>query len=150
MNLADAIRQAAHTTGVPLPSEAPAAEITVVDNPNWTPEAAEAAQPEGQAHEVRVPDQPSPAVAGGSVVRLELFLSPEQLSGLFRAVVGVQHTVMTLREAANYLRVPAGALEQMAQEGNVPAFLIDGKWRFQRAGLDEWLSLRSHQKEAEA
>jgi excisionase family DNA binding protein len=97
-----------------------------------------------------VPAQPSPAVAGGSVVRLELFLSPEQLSGLFRAVVGVQHTVMTLREAANYLRVPAGSLEQMAQDGQVPAFLIDGKWRFQRSGLDEWLSMRSHKKEAEA
>jgi excisionase family DNA binding protein len=148
MNLADAIRQAAHTTGVPLPTDAQAADITVVDNPNWTPETAE--QSAGATSEVRVPDQPLPAIAGGSVVRLELFLSPEQLSGLFRAIVGVQHTVMTLREAANYLRVPAGSLDQMAQEGNVPAFMIDGKWRFQRAGLDEWLAMRSHQKEAEA
>ena len=148
MNLADAIRQAAHSTGSPLPSDAQPAEITVVENPNWTPEAGDEAK--GIFNEVRAPDQPAPAVAGGSVVRLELFLTPEQLSGLFRAIVGVQHTVMTLREAATYLRVPAGSLEQMAQEGHVPAFLIDGRWRFQRAGLDEWLSMRSHQKEAEA
>jgi excisionase family DNA binding protein len=148
MNLADAIRQAATSTGIPLPAETQAAEITVVENPNWAPEAEQ--QPAGPSVEARVPDQPSPAIAGGSVVRLELFLSPEQLTGLFRAIVGVQHTVMTLREAATYLRVPAGSLEQMAQEGQVPAFLIDGKWRFQRSGLDEWLSMRSHQKEAEA
>ena len=94
-----------------------------------------------------MPEPPSQAV-NGSVVRLELFLSPEQLSGLFRAVVAAQHTVMTLREAANYVRVTPNILERMAQEGKVPAMLIDGKWRFPRTGIDEWLSMQTHQKEA--
>ena len=100
--------------------------------------------------EARMPDPPSPAVANGGVVRLELFLSPEQLSGLFRAVVANQHTVMTLREAAKYLRIAPNHLAQMAQEGKIPALMIDGKWRFARSGVDEWLCLQGQVREMEA
>ncbi len=150
MNLADAIRQAAQTNGNPLPSEQRAPKIEVIENPAYQAQDTKMESNMETAHESRLPDAPSPAVAHGGIVRLELFLSPEQLSGLFRAVVANQHTVMTLREAAQYLRMPAGVLEQMASENKVPALLIDGKWRFARTAVDEWLNLQGHQREMEA
>ena len=151
MNLADAIRQAAQSNGNPLPSEQRAPKIEVIDNPAYsTPTPATESTMEHAHEESRLPDPPSPAVLGGGVVRLELFLSPEQLSGLFRAVVANQHTVMTLREAAQYLRIAPSQLEQMANDGKVPALLIDGKWRFARTAVDEWLNLQGKQREMEA
>ena len=102
------------------------------------------------SEQVSVPQAPTVPGTPGSVVRLELFLTPEQLSGLFRAVVANQHSVMTLREAASYLRVSASRLEEMAQEGDIPAFLIDGKWRFPRNSVDEWLTMQPFRKEMEA
>ena len=151
MNLADAIRQAAQSNGNPLPSEQRAPKIEVIDNPAYsTPTPATESNMEHAHEESRLPDPPSPAVLGGGVVRLELFLSPEQLSGLFRAVVANQHTVMTLREAAQYLRIAPSQLEQMANDGKVPALLIDGKWRFARHAVVEWLNLQGKQREMEA
>jgi excisionase family DNA binding protein len=102
------------------------------------------------ADPVELPQAPPAPVVAGNVVRLELFLSPEQLNSVFRAVVATQHSVMTLREAAAYLRVSPGTLETMAQEGQIPAFLIDGRWRFARNSVDEWLNMQSLHKEMEA
>jgi excisionase family DNA binding protein len=102
------------------------------------------------AEPVSVPITPSIPATAGNVVRLELFLTPEQLNGLFRAVCANQHTVMTLREASSYLRVNPSRLEEMAQESEIPAFLIDGKWRFPRNSVDEWLNMQSFRKEMEA
>jgi excisionase family DNA binding protein len=92
---------------------------------------------------VRLPEQPSAQAQSGTAVRLELFLSPEQLNSLFRAFVSTQHTMMTLREAASYLRINQGALEHLAHEGEIPALLIDGRWRFPKANLDEWLTMQA-------
>ena len=91
---------------------------------------------------VAVPEHPLGS-AGGNAVRFEIFLSPEQLSCLFRALVATQHSMMTLREAANYLRIPAGTLEQYATEGRIPALQIEGRWRFPKSGVDEWVMLQS-------
>lgn len=154
MNLADAIRQAAQSTGTnfvpaeaPRPIDLPNPEITLIDNtqPEPAPEHFDAVT----HRPVRVPEPPAPPVAGGSVVRLELFLAPEQLNSLFRSVVATQHSVMTLREAATFLRIAPHLLEDMAEKREIPAFQIDGKWRFPRAGVDEWLTLRSAQKDLE-
>lgn len=79
----------------------------------------------------------------GNAVRLELFLTPEQMNLMLRAVMASHHSVMTLREAAAYLRLPAGSLERMAQDHEVPAFVIDGRWRFPKPALDEWLAIRA-------
>ena len=149
MNLADAIRQAAQTNGSPVPAEMPVPVIEVIENPAPRPNLPTESTME-QHTESRLPDPPSNAVSHGGVVRLELFLSPEQLSGLFRAVVANQHTVMTLREAAQYLRMSPSALELMASEGQVPALLIDGKWRFSRNAVDEWLNLQGQERQREA
>lgn len=137
MNFADALRQAKQQTGekvLPEPYSVPEAGALTVEPATIVDSSPEV------AHEPQAP--------AGNVVRLELFLTPEQISSLFRAVVASQHSVMTLREAANHLRVPHQALEELAKSGEVPAFVVDGRWRFPRAGLDEWLGMQTSKKEA--
>lgn len=97
---------------------------------------------------VELPEAPMEASGTGNAVRFEIFLSPEQLSCLFRALVATQHSMMTMREAASYLRITAGTLEQLAQEGKIPALQIEGRWRFPKSGIDEWVMLQSF-REAE-
>lgn len=139
MNLADAIRQASSL-----------GDASTSSNAHVTPMYQEpAVAPKnlnfGLADPDPMPDHHSdvPTLAGtfGSTVRLELTLSPEQLSGLFRAILANQHSVMTLKEASQYLRVSATVLEALAESQEVPAFRIDGRWRFSHTALDEWLTL---------
>ena len=47
--------------------------------------------------------------------------------------------VLTLAEAAAYLRVTEQALSVMADSTVVPARKIDGEWRFLRTALRDWL-----------
>ena len=130
MNLADAIRQAAQSSGTTL-----------------GPQTPQVAEPTGQIQQeislVALPVNANPDSASVSnVVRLELVLNPEQLSSLLRAIVNGQHSVLTLREAAAYLRLPSNLVDQMASEGKLPGLSIDGKWRFTYSALDEWLNSR--------
>lgn len=90
---------------------------------------------------VPMPDHSS--FGGGNAVRFEIFLSPDQLSCLFRALVSTQHSMLTLREAAHYLRIPSSTLEVLAAESKLPALHIDGRWRFPKSGIDEWIMLQS-------
>lgn len=169
MNLADVIRQAAKNQGDRVlstdytpptfeqPSETTSETETAMksnetNQPAWEePEAMQTPASAVPAAEIffgsaesstSVPEPPANGLNNGSVVRLELFLNPEQLSSLFRALVATQHGMMTLREAANYLRVSTGVVEQMAQEGTLPGLLLEGRWRFPKTSLDEWLSLQ--------
>jgi excisionase family DNA binding protein len=148
MNLADAIRQAAQRTGTDPFVAAMRPEVSIVDNPAYEASARQEF------------DTPALSLSHGddahdkshhhaNVVRLELLLSPDQLRNLFGAIVSTQHGVMTLREAAAFLRTSTAALEAMAHDNKIPAFLIDGKWRFSRAAIDEWLQLQATAKETE-
>jgi hypothetical protein len=47
--------------------------------------------------------------------------------------------ILTLAEAASFLRVPEKGLEADAVAGRVPARLVAGEWRFSRDALLEWL-----------
>jgi excisionase family DNA binding protein len=47
--------------------------------------------------------------------------------------------VLTLAEAAKFLRVKKTVLQKLAQQGRVPPRKVGNAWRFSRAGLDEWL-----------
>ena len=86
--------------------------------------------------------------ANTTVIRLEMFLTAEQISSLFRSVATSQHSVLTLREAANHLRISTHSLEELAVSAEIPAFFVDGKWKFPKAGLDEWIALQVARKEA--
>lgn len=173
MNLADALRKAAmraeHVTVTPqftvLPSEAHqfvekpeiAAAVDAIPTPPADASPLEEFAPKkairkkggtvvagGPVEEVEEPQAPAtPSPTNTTMVRVELFLGPEQLHLLLSAMTHSQRSVLTLREAAAYLRVTPAKLEQLASDRKVPAFLLDGKWRFSKSGLDEWLALQS-------
>lgn len=131
MNLADAIRAAAQGGGVPLVSEVPTA---------FQPKGESVAQgPEAYVSQSAPPEAPSPAVIGGNVVRIELFMSAEQTTNMLRAIMIGQHTILTLAEAAHYLRIRPQTLSRLAEEGEIQGVEIDGKWRFPKNHLDEWI-----------
>jgi excisionase family DNA binding protein len=146
MNFADAIRkvsvdpQTSQALGLesPVRPSGPVAPASVS-----VPAPAESVTTDG--HDV--PSAPNPAVHSGNVVRLELFLSAEQMGGLFRAIMAGQHTVMTAREAASYLRLSKERLMKLAEEGEIPGVVIDGRWRFPKPNLDDWLTMHSHVSE---
>ncbi|MBX3097485.1 MAG: helix-turn-helix domain-containing protein [Fimbriimonadaceae bacterium] len=139
MNLADAIRAASHGES-PLHAVHPVPSILSA-NPDQ--EVQPMHTPENH------PEPTHPAVNQGNVVRLELFLQPEQMQALFKAIMQGQHSVLTIREAAHYLRMSVNALQRLADEGEVPGVLIDNKWRFPKANLDDWLLLQSNGVDSE-
>jgi excisionase family DNA binding protein len=94
------------------------------------------------------PVDPAVTANAGSVVRLELFLSPEQMHQLLRSILQGAHSVMTLREASQFLRIKNETLVQMAEEGQIPAFLVEGRWKFPRQALEEWVTLRAVSRKA--
>lgn len=159
MNLADAIRRATHVA-LPNPEREFFAEpLRVVSGNAAVPHVAEPMAPaeaeESTMNESYDNNQPTRDLATAvlpnsqqSVVRLELLLTPDQLSNLFRAVAANQHSLWTLRDAAAYLRISPKALTQLAEEGQVPGFLVDGRWRFAKNAVDEWLQSTAVIKEA--
>jgi excisionase family DNA binding protein len=52
--------------------------------------------------------------------------------------------LMTVKEAASYLRLKNSTLYKLAQKGKVPASKVGGAWRFSKKMLDDWLSRQSH------
>ncbi len=47
--------------------------------------------------------------------------------------------VLTVAEAAEYLRIPKSSLYKLAQEGKVPCQKVGKHWRFHRGAIDQWL-----------
>jgi excisionase family DNA binding protein len=47
--------------------------------------------------------------------------------------------VLTLEEAAGYLRLSQDAMEREVNQGKIPGRRIDRMWRFHKSALDEWL-----------
>jgi excisionase family DNA binding protein len=113
----------------------------VVPAPTVVQEAPKVARPSAKSDSHSSP-------AGEKTVHLEFTLTTEELSLLFKSVAMAQHSVMTSREAASHLRLPVQRLEEMAKSGEIPAFQVDGKWRFPKAGLDGWVTVQSAHKEA--
>jgi len=125
---------------------------------SWDPQPFDPSQPASSGAVVQASQEsetPSgnesevPHTGPGGFVRIELYLHPEQLSHFFRAVVATQHAIMTLRETAAYLRISASRLRTLAEEGEVPAFLVEGHWRFAKHSVDEWIALQ-HPTEEES
>ena len=49
------------------------------------------------------------------------------------------HVVLTLAEAAKFLRIRKPVLQKLAEQGRVPSRKIGNEWRFNRVVLNEWL-----------
>ena len=47
--------------------------------------------------------------------------------------------VLTLEEAARYLRISKETAKRLAGQGTIPGRCLDGRWRFLKAALDDWL-----------
>lgn len=159
MNLADAIRRATHVAMTNPGQGATGEGFRVVSGtaPLAAFQAVEESAPGGEpimndSFDNNLPEREVAAsglpTSQQSIVRLELLLTPDQLSNLFRAVAANQHSLWTLRDAAAYLRMTPKALAQLAEEGSVPGFLVDGRWRFAKHTIDEWLQSTSVMKEA--
>lgn len=125
----DAVDAAAHEAQLSAQATASAAMAT----DGHVPSFGDGVPPEGVHQHVQ----------SGNVVRLELFLSAEQMSGLFKAIMAGQHTVLTLREAAAFLRVSQDTLLKLAEEGEIPGVHLEGRWRFPKANLEDWLTMQS-------
>ena len=150
MNLADAIRQAAYAGGpiVPENQQPFVPQNTPQDEPvQDQPQKANNQEAQGSSLQLQHPEHHEHQTASPTLMRMELFLSPEQLNSLLKALVASQHSVMTLREAASYLRMNAATLEDMAKHGDVAAFTVNGRWRFSKAALDEWVTTHTFRKE---
>jgi|GEM_PF-450321 len=173
MNLVDAIRRAANESGTDrtsvvglvmeptgLGTEAPAApapapqDLAEVTPPVSGQEPVEVASPAScPTAEPRPPvekagesdDGTGVHLPGsvGNLVRIELFLGPEQLHAMLRGAFSGHRSVMTLRETAHYLRLTTGTVERLAGEGTLPAFRVEGHWRFLKAAVDDWAATRT-------
>lgn len=50
-----------------------------------------------------------------------------------------QDTVMTIDEAALYLKLSKSTLYHFARDGKVPAVKVGRHWRFHKDAIDAWL-----------
>jgi excisionase family DNA binding protein len=62
--------------------------------------------------------------------------------------IATKHEVLTLPEAARFLRVKKALLEKLVQDGTVPARKVGDDWRFSRTALQAWLSGRPDYRKA--
>jgi len=51
----------------------------------------------------------------------------------------ILHTVMTIDEVAEYLRIPRASVYKLAQQGRIPCQKVGRHWRFRRRIIDRWL-----------
>jgi len=47
--------------------------------------------------------------------------------------------VLTVDEAAEYLRIPKSSLYKLAKEGKIPCQKVGRRWIFHRQVIDNWL-----------
>ncbi len=140
MNLVDAIRKAGTA---PADLTVPTAQRTTVPTPTTTHPVE--IQPEAQEN-LTAPEETAiwPGTpATGNLVRIELLLSPEQTQALLRNALTQQKTVWTSRDVAVYLRMHASTVEKMANEGALPAFKVEGHWRFTKTAIDDWMAAQA-------
>ena len=52
-------------------------------------------------------------------------------------------TLLTVTEAADYLRMGERKLYELVAEGGVPCTKVTGKWLFPRGELDTWMTTPS-------
>lgn len=48
--------------------------------------------------------------------------------------------IMTIGEAAQYLRISLSSLYKIAQDGRIPCQKVGRHWRFRREAINQWLS----------
>ena len=51
--------------------------------------------------------------------------------------------ILTIRQVADYLKVPERTVYRLAGAKKSPAFKVGGTWRFSRADIDNWIKQQS-------
>jgi excisionase family DNA binding protein len=51
--------------------------------------------------------------------------------------------IMTVQEAARYLRVSSTLVRRLARQGEIPGTQVGRQWRFAKEQLDEWMREQS-------
>ncbi len=151
MNLADAIRKASNKGVVDVQP------VTLAHEQPYQTPAKKSVEPNLKSNHgptnlevpAHAPEPLNAAVQGGNAVRLEIFLNGEQMAGMLKAIMAGQHSVLTVREAASYLRVSPKTIERLIEDGEIPAVEIDGRYRFPKSNLDDWLAHQSAEHEEE-
>ena len=46
------------------------------------------------------------------------------------------HNLLTIKETADYLRLPLSSLYYLVRRGQMPAIQIGGRWRIKKSSLD--------------
>lgn len=49
--------------------------------------------------------------------------------------------ILTIGEAAQYLRISSSSLYKLAQEGRIPCQKVGKHWRFRKEAIDRWLEV---------
>lgn len=151
MNLVDAIRAASQKPQEPIETEMiPVGHSSMDQVVEGTVSAAQskvkpsAAMPQTQLIQDSPPTSSSleEGIDGVRVVRFEVLLTQQQVGDLMQWLAHNMRSVMTLREAAHYLRLRTTQVQTLAEHGDLPAFRVDGKWRFLKTTLDEWMSIQ--------
>ena len=52
----------------------------------------------------------------------------------------MEKEIMTIEEAANYLKIGKRSIYKLAKEGKIPGKKILNKWRFEKESLRRWVS----------
>lgn len=50
-----------------------------------------------------------------------------------------EKAILTIEEAAEYLRLGKRSVYKLAKAGKIPAKMVLNKWRFERESLREWV-----------
>jgi len=48
--------------------------------------------------------------------------------------------ILTVKEAAKYLKINVATLYKLAREGSLPSQKVSIKWRFSKEALDSWVA----------
>ncbi len=52
----------------------------------------------------------------------------------------MEKEIMTIEEAADYLKIGKRSIYKLAKEGKIPGKKILNKWRFEKESLRRWVS----------
>ena len=58
-----------------------------------------------------------------------------------------QHSILTIDELSNYLKISKSSLYKLVQAGRIPGQKVGRHWRFNKDAIDRWLSERGNREE---
>jgi excisionase family DNA binding protein len=66
----------------------------------------------------------------------QVYNTHNYLEGLIQVSETPSHNLLTVKETAEYLRIPLPTVYYLVQRGQIPAIQIGGRWRIKKSALD--------------